>query len=96
MKKIKWHPYKVQVIQKLSVEDLAKRSQFAQEELTRIENNSMHLTNLMFSDEAHFHLDLLESPSHNYCALGLLEYYCTLDFFFSGESHFGVFCIPPV
>ena len=57
LKNIKWHPYKFQVIQKLSAEDIAKRSQFAHEELARIENNSMHLASLLFSDEAHFHLN---------------------------------------
>ena len=69
LKNIKWHPYKVQVIQKLSAEDLAKRSQFAHEELARIENNSMHLANLMFSDGAHFHLDgAVNRHNHRYWA----------------------------
>ena len=47
----------VQFIQELSAEILAKRSQFSYEELTRIEDNSMQLANLMFPDEAHFYPD---------------------------------------
>ena len=69
LKKIKWYPYKVQDIQKLSAEDLAESSQFAHEELARIENNSMHLAYLMFSDEAHFHLDgAVNRHNHRYWA----------------------------
>ena len=29
-------------------------------------------------------------------AVTALEYYCTLDFLFSDESHFGGVCVPPV
>ena len=63
---IKCHPYKVQVIQKFLAEVLAKRSQFDHEEFAPIENNSMDLANLMFSVEAHFHLDGAVNR-HNHC-----------------------------
>lgn len=52
-----WHPYKVQVVQKLYEEDRENRLQFAQEELARIDADPMHLAELTWSDEAHFHLD---------------------------------------
>ena len=54
---MKWHPYKVSVIQKLSAEDLVKRSQFVHEEFAWMENNSMHLANLVLPDEAPFNFD---------------------------------------
>ncbi len=57
LKNLKWHPYKVQVVQKLFDEDKANRLEFARDELARIEADPMHLTLMCFSDEAHFHLD---------------------------------------
>lgn len=52
-----WHPYKVQVVQRLHEEDLENRMEFAEQELQRIQANPSHLVELTWSDEAHFHLD---------------------------------------
>lgn len=57
LKGLSWHPYKVQVVQALQEEDLENRIEFAQQELARININQMHLSQLTWSDEAHFHLD---------------------------------------
>ena len=57
MKDLKLRPYKVQIVQKLHDEDTVIRLQFAREELTRIDENPSHLDQLIFSDEAHFHID---------------------------------------
>ena len=54
---LRWHPYKVQVVQRLHEEDKENRLQFAQQELARINADPMHLAELTWSDEAHFHLD---------------------------------------
>lgn len=57
LKTARWHPYKVQVLQKLHEEDLANRVEFAHDELDRISGDPNHLKFLIFSDEANFHLD---------------------------------------
>ena len=55
--KEKFHPYKQQILQKLKESDRALRKNFAQAELCRIQTDSSHLSSMVFSDEAHFHLD---------------------------------------
>lgn len=57
LKDLKWHPYKIQIVQKITDEDKENRLEFAQDEIERISINPNHLPNLLFSDEAHFHLD---------------------------------------
>lgn len=57
LKDLKFHPYKVQVVQRLYDEDMANRLDFADQELRRIAQDPTHLVRMMFSDEAHFHLD---------------------------------------
>lgn len=57
LKDLKWHPYKVKIVQKLFEEDKANRLSFARDELDRISSDPAHLTSIMFSDEAHYHLD---------------------------------------
>lgn len=57
LKHLKFHPYKVQIVQKLYNEDLASRLDFAATELDRIRLDPTHLVRILFSDEAHFHLD---------------------------------------
>ena len=54
---LEWHPYKVQIVQRLYEEDFKNRLEFAQEELMRIHADPTHLAELTWSDEAHFHLD---------------------------------------
>jgi transposase len=49
-------PYKMQTHQQLFEEDKEDRRSFACDELQRIQEDSEHLQNLLFSDEAHFHL----------------------------------------
>ena len=53
---LKWHPYNVQIVQRLHEEDFKNRLEFAQE-LMRIHADPTHLAELTWSDEAHFHLD---------------------------------------
>jgi len=57
LKDLKWHPYKVQIVQKLYEEDYASRLFFAQNELNRLDNDDARLFRLAFSDEANFHMD---------------------------------------
>lgn len=57
LKKNKFHPYKLQIVQQLNVGDYAARVAFAEEILHKIANSPDYLRYLMFSDEAHFHLD---------------------------------------
>ena len=57
LKAMKFHPYRMLRVQKLETCDYKKRRKFCMEELESIEEDSSHLMNLMFSDEAHFHLD---------------------------------------
>ena len=51
-----FHPYKIQVVQKLEQGDAAKRLVFSQQMLDLINRNKEVLNNLTISDEAHFHL----------------------------------------
>uniref|UniRef100_A0A0N5C1S0 DDE_3 domain-containing protein n=1 Tax=Strongyloides papillosus TaxID=174720 RepID=A0A0N5C1S0_STREA len=57
LKAMKFHPYRMLRVQKLETRDYEKSRKFCMEELKSIEENSCHLMNWMFSDEAHFHLD---------------------------------------
>jgi len=54
---LKWHPYKVHVVQRLYEEDYQNRLEFAEAELMRINADPSHLGELTWSDEAHFHMD---------------------------------------
>jgi len=57
LKEMKWHPYKIQTVQQLYVEDKECRLDFANDELFRLRNDPNRLNNLVFSDECHFSLD---------------------------------------
>lgn len=50
---LKLHPYKIQLVQELSHDDHTKRSSFSTSMLERFSN----FGNILFSDEAHFHLN---------------------------------------
>lgn len=52
-KDLKFHPYKIQIVQALKVEDYPVRVAFAQHMLQNFDN----FDNILFSDEAHFHLN---------------------------------------
>lgn len=56
LKKYKYHPYKLKIVQQLNANDFAARITFAEEMLSKIEDSNDYLRHLMFSDEAHFHL----------------------------------------
>lgn len=56
LKKYKYHPYKIKIVQQLNGNDFAARIAFAEEMLYKIEDSNDYLRHLMFSDEAHFHL----------------------------------------
>jgi hypothetical protein len=57
LKYSKFRPYKLQTVQQLFEEDYVARLAFAHAELNRIRDNPEHLSFLVFSDEAHFHLN---------------------------------------
>ena len=59
-----FHPYKIQVVQKLEEGDEAKRLVFSQQMLDFINRNKEVFNNLITSDEAHFHLTGLVN-NHN-------------------------------
>ena len=64
---LKWHPYKIHIVQKLYDKDKANRVQFALDEIALIESDPMHLAMLMWSDEAHFHIDgAVNRHNHHY------------------------------
>lgn len=51
-----FHPYKLQIVQKLHENDFHLRLAFCQEEATRIGMDPQHLNNLLHTDEANFHV----------------------------------------
>lgn len=54
-KKLKFHPYKIQITQKLHENDYQARLTYAERMLTTFSTET-RLQNVFFSDEAHFHL----------------------------------------
>lgn len=54
-KKLKFHPYKIQIIQKLNENDYQTRLTYAERMLATFSTDT-RLRNIFFSDEAHFHL----------------------------------------
>jgi hypothetical protein len=55
-KRLHLHPHKVQIVQQLKPDDKPSRQKFAVEMLDRIDTNPQFLGNILFSDEATFHL----------------------------------------
>lgn len=53
---IKFHPYKVQLIQALNEDDKPRRVEFARHQLEAIEQDPNFANRIFFTDEAHFHL----------------------------------------
>ncbi|PSN57112.1 hypothetical protein C0J52_01298 [Blattella germanica] len=53
---LKFHPYKLQMVQELKENDYQLRLGFCQEMITKINNDDEFLNKLWMSDEAHFHL----------------------------------------
>ncbi|PSN41601.1 hypothetical protein C0J52_17604, partial [Blattella germanica] len=53
---LKFHPYKLQIVQELKENDYQLRLGFCQEMITKINNDDEFLNKLWMSDEAHFHL----------------------------------------
>uniref|UniRef100_A0A0K0G3Z3 F-box domain-containing protein n=1 Tax=Strongyloides venezuelensis TaxID=75913 RepID=A0A0K0G3Z3_STRVS len=79
LKAVKFHPYRMLRIQKLETRDYEKRRRFCMEDLKSIEEDSYHLINLMFPDEAHFHLD---GGVNRYNCPYFFEGNVTRDFYF--------------
>lgn len=52
-----YHPYKIQVVQKLNRDDKIARLQFSEQFLEIFNADENVLNNLVMTDEAHFHLD---------------------------------------
>lgn len=57
LKKGKYHPYKVQLVQELNEDDPDRRLQFCEALMLRCDQNPNLLSNIIFSDEATFCLD---------------------------------------
>ena len=57
LKELKWHPYKIHIVQKPYGEDKASHVQFTVDEIALTESDPMHLEMLVWSDEAHFSID---------------------------------------
>lgn len=55
-KKLKLHPYKMQIVQKLDENDYVLRERYARTALERF-RTPRTLGNVLFSDEAHFHIE---------------------------------------
>ena len=55
-KRLRLYAYKVQILQELKPEDKPRRHSFACDMLDRIDRDPNFLTNIMFSDEATFHV----------------------------------------
>ena len=56
LKKVKMHPYKVQVFQQLTQYDMERRLAFAQKMLRWLDRGKVNSDQIWFSDEAHFWL----------------------------------------
>jgi len=53
---LKFHPYKLQIVQELKENDHQLRLEFCQQIKTNINEDNEFLDKLWMSDEAHFHL----------------------------------------
>lgn len=53
---LKFHPYKIQILQRLTPIDKVNRLNFCRQYLEILNNNEAILDKLVMSDEAHFHL----------------------------------------
>lgn len=56
-KKLKFHPFKVHLVQELSEDDFDRRLEFSEIMMTRIDANPNFLYEIIFSDEATFALN---------------------------------------
>lgn len=56
-KKLKFHPFKVHIVQELSEDDFNRRLGFSEIMMTRIDTNPNFLYEIIFSDEAIFQLN---------------------------------------
>ena len=54
---LRWHPYRIQLLQELGANDHTARLAFAESQLNALQENPGLLGNLVFSDEAHFYLN---------------------------------------
>lgn len=56
LKSIKFHPYKIHLVQELNEDDPDRRIEFCETMMDRIDRNPLFLCNIVFSDEATFTL----------------------------------------
>ena len=67
LKELKWHPYKIHIVQELYDGDKANCVQFALDGTASTESNPMHLQMLVWSHKAHFHRDgAVNRHNHRY------------------------------
>lgn len=64
LQELKFHPYKLRVVQELLPDDYQKRMQFCEWFLVTLASNENFLDELMFTDEAKFFIDGAVSSSH--------------------------------
>ena len=57
MKSVKWHPYKIQLLQELSEDDFDRRSEFCETVMELSNQNLEFVRHIIFSDEATFYLN---------------------------------------
>ena len=55
-KHLKFHPYKLQILQEITQEDKVARKEFAMTMLDRVDQDNDFLARIMFSDETTFHV----------------------------------------
>jgi hypothetical protein len=53
---LKFHPYKIQVVQELKPSDYVARQQFCEKIIEKINDDPNFVNNFFMSDEAHFHI----------------------------------------
>ncbi|PNF27340.1 hypothetical protein B7P43_G02435 [Cryptotermes secundus] len=72
---LKFHPYKLQLVQELKPNDHLLRRQFCEAIMNKTDENPDFIENLWMSDEAHFHLngDYLKSVVYNTSPTTLAE-----------------------
>jgi hypothetical protein len=56
LRQLEYHPYKLQMIHELGEEDYATRAEFCQSQLALIDSGELNPDDLLFTDEAMFHL----------------------------------------
>jgi hypothetical protein len=57
LKKHKWHPYKMQMLQHLSEEDPDRRMEFCEWAVNKLDGGANFSSGILFTDEANFYVN---------------------------------------